>query len=94
MENAIKIELFGMQKTTINGEVYMSYRTKIKSGKNIAVKFTRNVTEIPDFVHGYIYVNDNDIELSETGRFPTFWVNNIVAMEEEETVKKSVRDLF
>lgn len=93
-QNLIKIEIIGIERTNMNGDKYFTYRCKTKKGNLVSIKFTRNVTPPPSFPHGYIWVNEGDIELSETGRFPTFWVNNVVEMAEVEIERKSVADMF
>lgn len=93
-QNLIKIEIFGMERHDINNNAYMAYRAKTKKGAMAALKFTRNVTPTPTYPHGYIWVNEEDINLSNTGRFPTFWVNNIVDSCEIDEQKVNIAEMF
>ena len=87
-----RIEIFGRERETAEGKKFIAWRAKKADGTLIDCRFTREVKNIPDFTHGFIEVENNKANISNSGIYPVLWVKAIVKAEEAE--KKDTLSVF
>lgn len=84
MAKEVKIEIVQVKEIEKNGLKFKAYQTIPTSGqfkgKRVDLKFRREAKNIPS-ERCYIYVDDDQFNLSTSGRWPVIWVNNVNRIE-------------
>lgn len=96
MANEVKIEIVQVKDVEKNGAKFKAYQTIPTSGefkgKRIDLKFRRDAKNIPS-ERCYIYVDDDQFNISTAGRWPVVWVNTVNRIEPLK-VKTNAADYF
>ena len=72
-------------------ESFLAYKGFTKKGW-IDLKFTKDVENVPT-KNGFIYVENENVNVNRTGRFPVIWVKKIEKFE-EITFTQKIEDYF
>lgn len=96
MAKEVKIEIVQVKEIEKNGRKFKAYQTIPTSGqfkgKRVDLKFRREAKNIPSD-RCYIYVDDDQFNISTAGRWPVVWVNTVNRIEPLKK-KTNVADYF
>lgn len=82
------LEIFVKERNMLDKETgkiiksFNTYQTKMKDGKFIQVKFTKKAGYPKFETRGTIEVHKDDMNVSETGLYPTLWIDKFSAEKE------------
>lgn len=84
----LKIEIYKKAITTKEGKSFDVFKCIDKMGKKVDLKFTKAVKNLPDD-SGFIYVEDDKINLDTHSRYPVYWVKGVENYERFERTNKA-----
>lgn len=88
------LEIRITERESSTGKKFKTYHTFSKNGRKTDVKFKSTVTNAP-VKNCFIVVNDDEINLNTTGKYPVLWVSNIleITTEDKESAVKNRKKL-
>lgn len=89
----LKIEILKRVRTTADGRNFDTYKAVEKSGKLVDLKFTKDVKNMPN-ESGFIYVENDKINLSNKSKYPVYWVKGVSRYEEYDKSKTDLSNAF
>ena len=86
VKTMIKFKLYARTVKANNGNVFTAYRVYSKDGKKtMDAKFTRESGfKDPGVSDFYEYANEEEVNVSRTGRYPVMWFRSVDHIEKIE----------
>lgn len=89
--NELEIKCYVKVGKTKAGKSFNFFKTELKGGKLVDLKFTKAVTTLPN-ESCILIVNEEDINVDNTRLYPCVWCRGYIS--NKPLVKKSVADYF